>query len=421
MAPNTQAITTAKTTRRLLVADDDAFYREIAVTSLTAAGYDVKAAADGVEALEIINTMPLDIAVVDVGMPRMGGLELIAMVRTAEASRHLPIIVITGNDDTESVEKAFQAGATSFVAKPLNWPLFVQHVNFVHKAAQAENEMRDAIRTAEFLSDLKSRVLSVLVGEFQSPLRTALGMAELLRKEVYGPLGQRIYLEYAEDLHRSLSQLNSTQLKMMNAGRVLSGELLLKEEDVALAECVRESVEAIRPKAERRGIDIEARIVVPATVRLKCDRSLVNQALKMLIEGAIEFAPRNSSITVDARLDGDGGFAFTVEDNAPALPDNMVREILNVAPAGRPDAQASSVSRNTGLIISRVLAEAHQGKLALNSTMGEGTISRLVFPKNRIQAALAMPTQPAAAVTAQGGVAEPPMFRSSAAPTLART
>lgn len=372
------------TSRRVLIADDDPFYREIAVAALAEAGYQVQAAADGAEAMVLITSMPFDIAVVDVMMPVMSGLELIAQVRSAQSNRHLPIIVITGNDDTESIGKAYDAGATSFLAKPLNWPLFVQHVNFVLKAAQAENDLRDAIRTAEFLSDLKSRVVSVLVSEFQAPLRTAQGMAELLRKEVYGPLGNRIYLEYAEDLHKALDQLNSTQLKMMNSSRVMSTELLLKEEEVMLGECVIEAIQSLRVKADRRGIDVQLRSNVPPATRLKCDRSLVNQAFKMLLESAIQSSPRNSVINIDARIDRET-FVFSVEDDAPALPEPVVREILNIGgPSARPEAQQIVVTRNTSLTISRVLAEAHQGKLGLRSSVGEGTVVRFTLPVSRI-------------------------------------
>ena len=401
-------------TRRVLVADDDPFYREIASATLVDAGFDVVTAADGREALEVVAATSPDLAIVDVLMPEMTGIEFLGQVRSVGQHRHIPVIVITGHDDTESIEKAYQAGATSFLAKPLNWPLFVQHVNFVLKAGQAEADLRDAIRTAEFLSDLKSRVVSVLVGEFQAPLRTAQGMAELLRKEVYGPLGHRIYSEYAEDLHKSLDQLNSIQLKMMNSSRVMSAELLLKEEAIPLRASLIEAVHAMRGKADRRGIEIELRQSLPEDVVLKGDRSLINQALKMLIEGAVASSPRNSMISIDGRLDGEGGFTFTIEDVAPALPETMVRDILGTSPPARQVAQQMSTSRNTSLTISRVVIEAHDGKMSLNSTLGEGTIVRLSIPKGRIGiAGLLVQPAPMTAV----GFTEKPMFRTAGQPS----
>lgn len=384
---NSPSPSDSRRSRRALIADDDPFYRELAAASLADAGYDVVTAADGNEALEVIDATSPDIAIVDVMMPGLTGVEIINTVRTKGTHRHLPFIVITGQDDTESIQRAYDAGATSFLAKPLNWPLFVQHVNFVLKSSQAETDLRDAIRTAEFLSDLKGRVVSVLISEFQSPLRTAQGMAELLRKEVYGPLGHRIYGEFAEDLHKALDQLNSIQLKMMNSSRVMSGELLLKEEDILLKDAVIDCVQAIRAKADRRGIDLEFRDSLPSDVVLRGDRSLINQAIKMLIESAVAASARNSQISVDVRIDHEGSFSLAIEDCAPALPDVIVRDILGTAPPPRPMVQQqSTTSRNTGLTISRVVIEAHEGKMSLRSTMGEGTLVKLTLPKKRLQA-----------------------------------
>jgi two-component system sensor histidine kinase/response regulator len=408
--------------RRVLVADDDPFYREIASASLMEAGLDVVTAADGREALEVFASAAPDLAIVDVLMPELSGLEFLNQVRTSGSSRHVPVIVITGHDDTESIQRAYDAGATSFLAKPLNWPLFVQHVNFVLKAGQADADLRDAIRTAEFLSDLKSRVVSVLVGEFQAPLRTAQGMSELLRKEVYGPLGHRLYGEYAEDLHKALDQLNSIQLKMMNSSRVMSAELLLKEEEIPLRECVVDAIHSMRAKADRRGIDIELRDSLPRDLMLKGDRSLISQAFKLLIEGAIAASPRNSQIVLDARLDQEGAFSLSIEDMAPAMPEQMVRDVLGTAPVARPIAQQLTTSRNTSLTISRVVMEAHDGRMLINSTMGEGTIVRLTLPMARLASASLPGRQPAMPALVDAG---PPPVRSSvpqpvpAAPALA--
>lgn len=383
----TNAPSEALLSRRILIADDDPFYREIAVGSLVDAGYEVMSAADGREAIDLIATASPDLAIVDVLMPEMSGIEVLIQLRSSSTYRHLPVIVITGNDDTASIQRAYDAGATSFLAKPLNWPLFVQHVNFVLKAGQAETDLRDAIRTAEFLSDLKSRVVSVLIGEFQAPLRTAQGMAELLRKEVYGPLGHRIYLEYTEDLHSALEQLNSVQLKMMNSSRMMSAELLLKEEDVPLRQCLIEAIHAMRGKADRRGIDIELRDGVRPDIMLRGDRSLVSQSIKMLLESAIASSPRNSGIQVDARIDAEGAFVLSMQDSGPAMPETMVRDILGTSTAVKPVAQEVVVSRNTSMTISRVVLEAHEGKMYISSAMGEGTVVRLVLPKSRISTA----------------------------------
>lgn len=373
--------------KRILVADDDPYYREIATTTLVEAGFEVESAANGSDALTIVRRTQIDLAVIDVEMPSMGGLEFLGTARTTPNTHHLPVIIIAGNDDTELIAKAYDAGATSFLAKPLNWPLFVQHVDFVLKSATAESDLRDAMRTAEFMNDLKSRVVSVMMSEFQAPLRTAQGMTELLRKEVFGPLGNRMYTEYTEDLHKALEQLSATQLKLLTSMRVGTADLLMQEELVVFADCLRDAIQSIQSRAERRGIEIILRTPASSDIRLRCDRALLSQAIKMLLESSVQFAPRNSLITVDTSLDYRDGLSISVTDEAPSIPEGVVREILNIAPPQRQDLPQPIMTRNTGLTISRVLAEAHDGKLALRSVSGEGNVARLTLPSSRLTSA----------------------------------
>ncbi len=374
----------AASTGRLLVVDDDPFYREIAASSLAAEGYDVTTSSDGLEALEILGAHQLDLAVVDLTMPGMDGIRLIAHVRESALNRYLPIVVITGNDDTATIQKAFATGATSFIAKPINWPLFVQHVNFVYRSGQAEAELRHTVRTSEYMGELKEKLLSVLITELQGPLRTASSMAALIRKEAFGPLGQPDYLACAEDLYKALQDLSGVQQKMMNAGRQLAEDILLIEEDASARLLVAEAVATLSERATARDIQVEPYLDIPETLKIKCDRSLVIQALRLIVEGALQSAPRGSRLGLAARADLAGGFSFAVTDMGPEITEDVIRQVLNLQSVSRPDPAISAIARNASLTICRVLAEAHQGRLELSSSRMQGTTARILLPKERM-------------------------------------
>lgn len=404
---------------RLLVVDDDPFYREMATAMLDEAGYEVLAVEDGLKGLEILRATHIDIAVIDLTMPGADGYEVIRRTRAQGHNPALPLIVMTGQEDVATLEKAFEAGATSFVAKPLNWPLFVHHVHYVGRAARLQAELRDTIRTAEFLSNLKGRVLSVLVGESQGPLRTAQGMTELLCREVHGPLGQRIYNEFARDIQRALDRLGETHAKMLNSGRVLASDLLLEEEAVPLADLMREAVDAVRDKADARYIEVDTRLDAAEGLQLLCDRSLINQALRLVIESAVTNSPRHSSVSIDARHDESGSLSFAVVDEAPALPRGTVREILADGPQEAQDSPAIA-ARNTSLGICRVIVEAHEGRLAISTTSEEGTCVRLILPAHRLLAAgqSAPVRAKAPAARKADAVAPPPALRVNSGASL---
>ena len=75
-------------------------------------------------------------------MPGIGGMEMIRRVRADAALRTMPIVVITSLDDILSIDAAYEAGASSFITKPVNWRLLSYHLRFVLRAAQAASEPR---------------------------------------------------------------------------------------------------------------------------------------------------------------------------------------------------------------------------------------------------------------------------------------
>ncbi|MBJ7484982.1 response regulator [Brevundimonas sp.] len=133
---------------RILFVDDDPILREFAQVNLASATAEVDVAADGIEALEMLSRRRYDLLLVDLEMPRMDGFELLARLRADPATAHLPIIVETGREDVDAIDRAFRAGATAFVTKPMNWRLLSYQLRFTLRAARAEAALRDQCRAA---------------------------------------------------------------------------------------------------------------------------------------------------------------------------------------------------------------------------------------------------------------------------------
>jgi CheY-like chemotaxis protein len=137
---------------RLLFVDDDPILREFAQVNLASNVVQVDAAADGLEALEALKNRQYDLLLVDLDMPRMDGFELLKILRSDPATAFLPIVVETGREDVDAIDRAFRAGATSFVTKPLNWRLLIYQLRFTLRAARAEAALRDRCRSADAIA-----------------------------------------------------------------------------------------------------------------------------------------------------------------------------------------------------------------------------------------------------------------------------
>ena len=155
---------------RVLVADDELTARLLMQAALLRAGFEVDLAEDGDDALRQFASRRYDIVMLDVEMPGANGYQVCTRMRE-EVGAELPIVMVTGMDDVESVEQAFEAGATDFIAKPINWALIGHRVKYLlrgHRVlrdlnlANARNAATlDAIPDLLFELDLDGRYLTV--------------------------------------------------------------------------------------------------------------------------------------------------------------------------------------------------------------------------------------------------------------------
>ncbi|MCH9694764.1 MAG: response regulator transcription factor [Gammaproteobacteria bacterium] len=104
---------------RLLVIEDDATLRDSLVQRLTAAGFAVEQAADGKEGLYLAQEFPIDLAIIDLGLPEMSGLDIIQTVRAD--GKTYPILILTARDRWEDKVDGLSAGADDYVVKPFRF------------------------------------------------------------------------------------------------------------------------------------------------------------------------------------------------------------------------------------------------------------------------------------------------------------
>ncbi len=118
---------------KVLLADDDVTARFLMQAALEKVGFSVMLACDGEEAIRLFEKNPIDMVMLDVDMPLMDGYEACSHLRK-KIGNELPIIMVTGMDDAQSINRAFEAGATDFIAKPINWGLIHYRILYLRRA-----------------------------------------------------------------------------------------------------------------------------------------------------------------------------------------------------------------------------------------------------------------------------------------------
>lgn len=120
----------------VLVADDDVAIRFMAQEALEGEGFAVEEAGNGKEALAQFQALRPDIVLLDVQMPQLDGFETCAAIRQLPEGAHIPIVMMTGLEDAESIDRAYEIGATDFVTKPVQWSIVCQRLRYMLRATK---------------------------------------------------------------------------------------------------------------------------------------------------------------------------------------------------------------------------------------------------------------------------------------------
>ncbi len=367
---------------KILLVDDDPVMRELASAKLADAGYDPIVAENGADALAKVRSNPIDLVISDIEMPVMDGFELTRNIRSDRSVSDVPIIVITASDNPEDVDRVFAKGATSFLAKPINWTLFSQAVMFVLRASNAQKDLRAARDQAEAGAKFKDALLSVMSHELRTPLNAIIGFGQLLGEQ-FEKQNDPLHREYAEYIVDGGKRLLNTVSDMLLASDARSGPISINETDTTVSEVVESAKNQTRAPSGSVEASIDVKLQDP-DLEICCDRVLISKALSKLLENAMRFSPGGVAITIGAALTKSGELAFVVKDDGPGIPKAKLDEMSAPFTQSDMSLKRSKEGLGLGLPMTKAIAAAHGAQFLLHSTVGEGTRAVIVLPAERV-------------------------------------
>ncbi|MCE9649733.1 MAG: HAMP domain-containing histidine kinase [Parvibaculum sp.] len=260
------------------------------------------------------------------------------------------------------------------------------------KIANADLEARAkalsrAVAQAEEASHAKTEFLATMSHELRTPLNAVIGFSEMMKLEVFGPLGARQYVEYARDINSSGTHLLSLVNDILDLSRVESGNDELLEEKLDMAQTARLILSFVKPQAEK--CDVTCRLEAPGDLPLLvADERKVKQILINLVSTAIKFNVAGGTVVVRLAYDR-SAFSIRVVDTGIGMREEDIPKAL--ARFGQVDSHLNRKYEGLGIGLSivQVLADQHGGTIAIESAPGAGTTVTVLFPIERC----AMPVQ----------------------------
>ncbi len=329
-------------------------------------GLELLMARSGAEALELLLVHDVALAILDVQMPEMSGLELAALMRGMERTRHVPIIFLTaGARDPQRVFQGYEAGAVDFLFKPIDPHVLRSKADIFFQLHRQKAELAHNLRMNEMF-------VGILGHDLRNPLNSIVTGAHLLGRQLTDEAPRRTLGRMASSAARMKDMIE--QLMDLTRARLADGVGFVRaRRPVDLAELVQRAAEELRPVAGDR----EITVAVTGECRTFGDAPRLLQVFSNLLSNAVQHGAPGASIS--------GGVAARRDDVVVRVGNEGVipREILPKIFDPFRGARSSSGSRGLGLglFISQEIVKAHGGTIEVRSTGEDGTTFSLIFPK----------------------------------------
>jgi signal transduction histidine kinase len=372
-------------TASILVVDDDPVVRSLVRATLENDGFGVIEAADGIEGCHLYRDYRPDLLLVDVVMPRMDGYELCRELRSRPDSAYVPIVVATSLDDVDSIACAYDAGATDFIPKPLNWLVLNHRVRYILRASRAFDESRRnqerliaAKEAAEAANRAKTEFIANMSHELRTPLNAIIGFSGIMSDRMFGPLGET-YLEYANIIGASGRHLLAIITDILDLAKSDANRLALAQEPVDVGGVVYLSSTIVQEMARKAQVEFVSEIE-DGLPELVGDQAKMTQILVNLLSNAIKFTAPGGMVRLNVRPGPDGAIILRVEDTGIGMSAEQIP--IALAPFGQIDAgfDRKYDGVGLGLPLTKRLVELHGGTIDIDSEPGKGTAVSVHLP-----------------------------------------
>ena len=355
-APETAKIH-MKTNPKILVVDDEELNRSLMEAMLLPLGYEVIFAKDGVEALEVVKESSLDVILLDIMMPKMDGYEVARRLKEDEATKIIPIVMVTALKEVGDRVKALEAGATDFLTKPVDRTEVRARVSSLVQVKAYQEELNRSNKELEQFAYVVSH-------DLREPLRMVTSFAQSLEKRYKEKLDKTAdeYINFIVDGAARMQRLIDDILLYSRVSTRAKPFEPVEMENILMTVLSNLSVAIDEAKA-----DITSDLL-PA---INADTSQMGQVLQNLIANAIKFSKpgERPAVHISARKENKE-WVFSVKDNGIGIDPELFGRLFVLFQ--RLHTQDQYPGTGIGLAVTKKIVERHGGRIWIDSKPGEG-------------------------------------------------
>ena len=376
--PEAAVQTATPDTPAVLLLDDEPKVLSGLKRALRKEPYEVLCATSADTALAMLQERPIDVVISDQDMPGMTGVAFLAEVRQTYPSTSR--FMLTGKATLDVALQAINEDAVKqFFIKPCDPSALAQSIRNSLREKALEQALERA-RQQEL--ELKDRLLSHVSHELRSPLAVIYQFITIVLDGLAGDLAPEQH-QHLEVALRNVNHLRAMVGDLLDCARAANGKLAVALQPTDLTDIVHEVLNARRPAAVQKGIDLRAALPSIGLPRVDADPVRLRQVLTNLIDNAIKFTPAPGMITVRHRpLTAEPEMlCVTVADTGCGIRPEDATRIFERLSQTAETLDAGRQGLGLGLYICRELIQRHGGRIWVESEPGQGSTFCFTLPQ----------------------------------------
>ncbi|MHB8146292.1 MAG: sensor histidine kinase [Vulcanimicrobiaceae bacterium] len=328
------------------------------------------------EAVDLLSARRVEVVLLDMSLPDGNGLEGLRAIQTA--APHVPVVILSGDDDERMATSAVRAGAQDYLLKGHASDVVLRRaLHYAIDRQDSHDRLAASIEELErqrgnvlALNALKNDLIAVLAHDIKGPLTSIMGYAELIEE---GALEGESLVDAARTIRSGANRLATLATDVLALSRIEHGDLEIADERVDLNAMLQSVVDE-----QDTGCDITLTSACAAAV-VRGDEDRLRQVFDNLLRNAIKYAPEGSPIEIGVRQEGER-FFIDVCDHGMGIPADEIPRLFERFSRASNAKKAKIAGSGIGLFIVKMIVERHGGEIAVESVLGEGSTFTVVLP-----------------------------------------